>query len=207
MLTRHIDILRRIGTCREGIDWASDQPDPRTAWEACPRGDWMLWLAVELGAERRDVVAAVCLCARPALRHVRTGEDRPRRAVEAAEGWLRGEVWFEDVRQAGLAAAEAYIGAIGGSPESAATLAAYVACSCATAPVLAHALATTIDRLSPVAESPALVRRAIPGRRSSRSSGRWRSRPDAPPPPAVRRPSPTSASGSTRRAAGIATSR
>ena len=29
--------------CFEGAKWLRRQPDEKTAWQKCKRGDWMLW--------------------------------------------------------------------------------------------------------------------------------------------------------------------
>src|SRR3990167_8668994 len=56
-------------------------------WASAPRGYWLLWYAQKAGAPRPALVRAAPACARPALRFVPEGEDRPRLAVEAAEAW------------------------------------------------------------------------------------------------------------------------
>ena len=71
------------------------QPDAETAWRACQRGDWMLWLCGRLSGKpwsecRRKLVLAACACARLALVYVPAGEQRPLRAIELAEMWARG---------------------------------------------------------------------------------------------------------------------
>ena len=72
-------------------EWLLRQPDARTAWETCRRGDWMLY---QLGAtrqvSRQRLVACACECARLALRYAQAGDDRPRIAIETAEAWCRG---------------------------------------------------------------------------------------------------------------------
>lgn len=55
------DTLRRLAACSEALEWAATQPDPETAWGACPRGDWLLWLldalTVDLGAREWRLLA------------------------------------------------------------------------------------------------------------------------------------------------------
>jgi len=72
-------------------EWLLRQPDARTAWETCRRGDWMLY---QLGAtrqvSRQRLVACACECARLALRYAQAGDDRSRIAIETAEAWCRG---------------------------------------------------------------------------------------------------------------------
>ena len=76
-------------------DWAEARPlrmgargrTCRDLWDAAPKGGWLLDYAAAAGAPRPALVHAAAACARPALRFVREGEDRPRLAVEAAEAW------------------------------------------------------------------------------------------------------------------------
>jgi hypothetical protein len=40
--------LRKLNACRKSLDWLTEQPDPRTAWEACEKGADLLWLCARL---------------------------------------------------------------------------------------------------------------------------------------------------------------
>jgi hypothetical protein len=102
------DALVPLGACTEAVSWARTQPDYETAWAACERGDWLIWLADRLREDRRTIVRAACACARLALRYVPAGDDRPLRAIEAAEGWCDGNVTLEIVVPAAAAAYAAY---------------------------------------------------------------------------------------------------
>lgn len=67
--------LRRIGACAEAIEWAERQPSPASAWRACGRGDWMLWIVGRMAckygsAAHPALVLCACEVARTALRHV-----------------------------------------------------------------------------------------------------------------------------------------
>jgi hypothetical protein len=119
--------LKTLRACEEAVSWAEAYPDPQTMWNACERGDWMLWLVGKTrGDDRHKLVLAACACARLALMHVEKGEDRPRLAIETAEKWARGEdgVTLADVRKAADAAYAA---------DSAAAAAAYDAAAAAAA--------------------------------------------------------------------------
>ena len=76
--------LRKINACSEAVDWV-DGMDFKKAWETCERADWMLWYMckTEMGT-KRERIHIVCDCAATALKHVPKGEDRPRKAIEAA---------------------------------------------------------------------------------------------------------------------------
>ena len=101
--------------CSDAVQWARTQPDLRTAWSACERGDWMLWLAGyyagSAGSDaRRPLVLATCDCAGLARPHWREW-DVPvlERALDTARRWARGEagVTLADVRADADAAADA----------------------------------------------------------------------------------------------------
>jgi hypothetical protein len=40
--------ITKYHPCKDALDWYNTQPDPITAWQNCPRGDWMLWIAYKL---------------------------------------------------------------------------------------------------------------------------------------------------------------
>src|SRR5690606_22357779 len=90
--------------CDDSLRWAATQESPLAAWRSCEDGSWLLWIAARLDVDRRLVVQAACKCARLALAHVREGEDRPLKAIEAAERWVDGLAKIEEVRLAADAA-------------------------------------------------------------------------------------------------------
>lgn len=106
--------LVKLEACHTAVAWARSKDRPRgwrRAWDACPDGSWLLWLAGRLCQPGDDlhrlVVLAVCDVAETTLVHVPAGETRPRKAIEAARAWARGEATIELVRAAARAAAEA----------------------------------------------------------------------------------------------------
>lgn len=106
----YIDRIAALGACSDGIEWlrAACHPDLTTAWAACPRAEWMLWLAARCAnpgsTEHRAVVAAAADCAATAL-DLAPGAAGARRAVEAAQAWAQEEVSTDDCQHAGLACA------------------------------------------------------------------------------------------------------
>jgi hypothetical protein len=110
MSTKWYAKLSRVGACEEAREWARTQPDAETAWNNCERGDWMLWIIGRTAAgkpwseERKPLVLAACKCARLALKYVPKGEKRPRKAIETAEAWVRGETTGDEVRASAYAA-------------------------------------------------------------------------------------------------------
>jgi len=107
MLTLN-EILAQLHVCSEARQWAATQPDARTAWCNCPRGDWLLRGAVMLGIEHKTIIAAACDCAELALPYVAKGEDRPQKTVDIIRAWLVGEATLDEVRTAARAADAAW---------------------------------------------------------------------------------------------------
>ncbi|MGB0973328.1 MAG: hypothetical protein ACPGVG_20605, partial [Mycobacterium sp.] len=104
--------IAHLAPCDPAVRWLADRTDMQQSWDDCPRGDWLLWLLAECGADHATIVLAACDCARLALVHVPEGEDRPRLAIEAAEGWARGDgTTLEQVKRAARAARAAYAAA------------------------------------------------------------------------------------------------
>jgi hypothetical protein len=85
--------LEREGASGDVVDWARPYDgDFDRLWSECPRGDWLLALAVRIDVERRLLVRAACSCARLALAHLPEDEDGQRLAgaLEAAAAWSAG---------------------------------------------------------------------------------------------------------------------
>ena len=144
------DNLTRLRACDEAVEWAQNYKTFPAAWEACKRGDWMLWLAARSGVDRKALVLAACACARPALKYVPKGEKRPRIAIETAERWARGDATIEDLSLTSAASA-AYAAAY-------AAYRAYAASAAAAYAADAYAAAT---RTKSLALSASLVRKHI----------------------------------------------
>jgi hypothetical protein len=120
--------------CSEAIEWAKQYRSPIDAWNACDRGDWMLWVAGKLSGKplskkRKLLTLAKCECARLALNFVPKDEKRPLRAIQTAEAWAKGNdrgTTIEDVMFAASAAAyAAYANAYANASSAAASAAAY----------------------------------------------------------------------------------
>ena len=43
-MKKHIEYLQSLDACHGAVDFANKHKSLKTAWEACPRSDWMLWL-------------------------------------------------------------------------------------------------------------------------------------------------------------------
>ena len=147
-----IEILGKLGACREAMDWAKDYESFQDCWNKCERGDWLLWLCGRLSSKpesdgRKKLVWVACQCARLALPYVKKGEDRPLKAIETAEAWATGNAAIDDVRDAADAAADAAYAAADATTDAAvyaadAAYAAYAAAGAAAYAAYAAAYAT-----------------------------------------------------------------
>jgi hypothetical protein len=118
--------LAELNACKEALEWLGEQ-DPRTAWEKCERGDWMLWAVGCLGLDRRLLVLAACDCA-DQVSHLMPFTGLL--ALHITREWCEGREDLETVR---AAADAAYADASASSAASAASAAANAAADAADA--------------------------------------------------------------------------
>ena len=111
--------LKKLSACQEAREWAAGFKSGKTAWFACERGDWMLWLAGRLSGPpesdgRKRLVLCCCECARlslPIFEERYPNDDRLRKCLDTAERWAQGESTIEELREARAAAYAAYAAA------------------------------------------------------------------------------------------------
>ena len=109
---RH-QILHDLGACGAAIEWAETFDTPQAAWDACDRGDWMLWLVDRVSGRvdspsRRKLVLVSTECARLAWPYVHEQDCAVvQQWYEICERYGRGDpaVKLDDVRRAAWAAA------------------------------------------------------------------------------------------------------
>lgn len=49
-------LLVRIGASDEGREWAGGMADIKEAWEKCPRADWIIWVLIQIGFDRDNML-------------------------------------------------------------------------------------------------------------------------------------------------------
>jgi hypothetical protein len=152
------DKLIELDACEEARVWAEGKSLAK-AWNTCKRGDWMLWLAGRL-CDRKIVVLAACDCAELSLKHVPEGEDRPRKAIETARAWVRGEATLAQLKKASCAASAAAASAAYAA--SCAAYAASCAAACAAYEAYAAAYAAYAAREDMLKQCAKLIRQRIP---------------------------------------------
>lgn len=97
--------LKEMRACREAIKWceAGEYMNLQDAWQNCERADWMFWLITETikdDADRKPLASIACKCARLSLPYTTKGDDRPLKAIEAAEAWAQGKATLDEVQMA-----------------------------------------------------------------------------------------------------------
>ena len=130
--------LEKLGACNEAIKWASTQPDYKTAWQNCERGDWMLWLAKALNVDDRKLTLAKYHCVNQ-VRHLMV-DQRSIDAMEAALKYANSEISRDELNNYAEAAVAAADAADYAATDAAATAAATDAAD-ADAAAAAHAAA------------------------------------------------------------------
>ena len=83
------EVLAPYEPCSDAVEWMGNG-DPRTCWEECPHGEWLLWVAAMVGVCPRLVGRAACACARSVVEFLDTEDTRARAALSLAETWAHG---------------------------------------------------------------------------------------------------------------------
>ena len=133
-----IELAERLSACPESMEFVSQFDTIEEAWNACLRGDWMLWVAAKLHVDLQTLTLAKGLCANTA-RHLMK-DPRSMGAVDAAIAFGRGEIDRKVLDAAAHAAAAAYDAAY----DAAYVHSAYVRAA-AAAYAAAYAAADTAD--------------------------------------------------------------
>ena len=136
--------LKAIGACKEAVLWAKDYKTLRSAWEACERVDWMLWLCAKMEGKkgwstRQQIVLVACDCAElvlPIYEKKYPDDKRVRNCIEVTRKWANGKATIEEVRQARRAAYAAYAAAAAAAADAA--YAAYAAADATAADATAR---------------------------------------------------------------------
>ena len=90
--------IEKYAPCKDALEWYNNQPDSRTAWETCPRGDWMLWIARRLGVDQRKLFLAKGYCAKTVLHLMK--DERSKKAVDVAIAYGEGKATNEELNSA-----------------------------------------------------------------------------------------------------------
>ena len=98
--------IERFNPCFEALGSEKKYKTFRGAWNNCPRGDWMLWIAKKGGIDIRTLDFSKGYCAKTVI-HLMT-DQRSKDAVKAAIDYGRGKIDDVQLRNAAYAAYAAY---------------------------------------------------------------------------------------------------
>ena len=131
MKKEHLEWLKSNDACQESMDWVEENNigSLEEAWNACERGHWLIWLAQELGIDKRKLVLCGALCAHTVVHKMK--DPRSRNAVRIAFLWGRGKATNEQMVAAGDDARDAAYAVVPGrdSERNAAWAGAWAPCN------------------------------------------------------------------------------
>jgi hypothetical protein len=133
----HIEI-EKYRPCSDALRFRMQYQTFKEAWQACPRGDWMLWIAQRVGVDLRTLTRAKALCALT-VRHLMK-DERSIKACEVALKFADGEATRKELADADADAAAVATYADSAAADSAAA-AAYASDAYADAAYAADAAA------------------------------------------------------------------
>jgi len=103
--------MQELKACKDAIVWIKTLNTDLASevWDRCQRGDWLLWLARELGADRKLLVSGACASARTSLPYIKDPQalEIATKALVIAEKWTKGEATEEEMKIAASAATDA----------------------------------------------------------------------------------------------------
>jgi hypothetical protein len=126
--------IQKYDPCHEALVYRRKYKTFEDAWNNCPRGDWMLWIAKRLDVDIKILTKAKALCALT-VKHLM----KDKRSIEACEIALKfseGKATVEELSDAAAAADDATYAAAdadGADAAYAAAAAAYAAADAAYA--------------------------------------------------------------------------
>ena len=84
------DKLVKLDACKEAVIWAKDFPTVAEAWNACERGDWMIWLCRELPikANSKRAYVQTALAIAESVKQYCAHIPEAKAARDAAQAWL-----------------------------------------------------------------------------------------------------------------------
>ena len=101
--------ISKYNPCREAIQFRAKYDSFEEAWNACERGDWMLWLAHQIKVDLRVLTLAKGRCAELVIDLLE--DERSIKAIKIAIAFGEGKATrkeLDDAADAANAAADAY---------------------------------------------------------------------------------------------------
>src|SRR5205085_3388088 len=99
--------LTSIEACREAVEFAERFDNEQTAWDSCPRGDWMLWLLGRINKStpwsdgRKPLLGCTLECAET-VKHLwpEKQKDKIEEAIATLRRWIAGTATKEEAQAA-----------------------------------------------------------------------------------------------------------
>ncbi len=98
MKNNWIKKLEKTGSCPKGVAWASQYETAQEAWNACNRGDWMLWAWGENCKEdysksHKNMVLACVKISKKSIKYIENKEIEKlvKKSLDTTERWAKGE--------------------------------------------------------------------------------------------------------------------
>jgi hypothetical protein len=117
--------LTQFNPCEDGLIFYDNYDSFEDAWNACARGDWMLWIAARLKVDYRILILAKSRCARTVIHLME--DERSMNAVEVSELYGLGKASKEELMKADKGAKDAYIASASASASGYTASASYAA--------------------------------------------------------------------------------
>ena len=98
--------IEKYKPCIEAIKYRKKFKTFKEAWDNCPRGDWMLWIAAKLEVNHRQLTLAKAYCTETVIHLMK--DERSIQAVKVAKRYGRNRATKGQLKDAADAAADAY---------------------------------------------------------------------------------------------------
>lgn len=97
--------ITKFNPCKQALQFRANYIDFKSAWKACPRGDWMLWIAKKVGVDLLILTTAKATCANT-VRHLMK-DKRSKTAIKVAFAFGKGKATRVELDKAAAGAADA----------------------------------------------------------------------------------------------------
>ena len=103
--------LKRIGACDDAVEWSKGYDDDQVAWDACERGDWLLWiigkrLKSKPWSDERKPLVLCCIEVTLTVKHLwpKAQAANLDAAMRTLQKWCNGKATTEEANAATCAA-------------------------------------------------------------------------------------------------------
>lgn len=90
--------IEKYRPCTEAVEFRRQHKSFKNAWNNCPRGDWMLWIAQRTGVDEKLLIKAKALCAKTVIHLMK--DDHSKAAVQAALDYSDGKITKKELKNA-----------------------------------------------------------------------------------------------------------